>query len=388
MLEDPANDIDTNMKLPARYKDFGGKDAVIRDDHGGWDSLTLKQVIEQSSNVGMSDLGWRLYNERRDTLRGLVERIFPYEKIGADLVAPEYDAGINNLHRSKRDFLNFCYGYSTKVSALRLITFYNALGADGRMVKPQFCKAIVDLDGRERPVAPVVLNPHVCSKRTARLMRDMLEGVVENGTGNNIRNNTYGIAGKTGTAVHNYSNKLRYNASFAGFFPSENPRYTCLVVLEDIPVYGRQAAVVFKAISDCVVAVDKGLSDGAVKSAWPRLEDDSAMAMTRPTLSRGKQADIKSLYKRLNLPYLATDSAGEWVYYREATDSTPAMYDAYVPVQGRVPNVTGMTVKDALEMLHAAGYKVSFSGYGKVVSQTPRANQVAGKGATITLTLR
>ena len=237
MLEDPNGHIDTSMRLVAGYHNFGGKDGEIRDDHvlAGRDSLSLKEVIEQSSNVGMSALGWNIYNRQRDTLRHLVEEVFPYAKLNTDVKAPEYQARINNLHRSNRDFLNFCYGYSTRVSALQLLTFYNGIGAGGRMVKPLFCKAIVDERGSERKVKPVVLNPKMCSRRTAELMRDMLEGVVENGTGNNIKNTTYGIAGKTGTAVHSYADRRRYNASFAGFFPSENPRYTCMVVLEDIP---------------------------------------------------------------------------------------------------------------------------------------------------------
>ena len=96
------------MRLPARYKDFGGKDGEIKDDHGSWDSLTLKRVIEQSSNVGMCDLGWHFYSHRRDTLRHLVERMFPYEKLMPDVKAPEYRVGDNDLHRSNRDFLNFC----------------------------------------------------------------------------------------------------------------------------------------------------------------------------------------------------------------------------------------------------------------------------------------
>ena len=388
MLSDPDISIDTTMKLPAQYKNFGGKDGEIKDDHGGWDSLTLKQVIEQSSNVGMCDLGWHYYSHRRDTLRHLVERMFPYDKLMPDVKAPEYRVGVNDLHRSNRDFLNFCYGYSTRVSALRLLTFYNALGAGGRMVKPQFCRAIVDKDGTRHEVKPVVLNPQICSKRTALLMRDMLEGVVENGTGNNIKNNTYGIAGKTGTAVHSYTNKRRYNASFAGFFPSENPRYTCLVVLRDIPFYGRQAALVFKSISDCVVAVDKGLSDGAVKSVWPRLEEDSAMAQQVPVLERGSQEGIKAASKQLKLPYNATDSAGRWVSYRAATDSTAAMYDVYRPTSGKVPNCYGMTAKDAIAMLHAEGYQVRLNGYGKVYSQNPKANSAARKGATVELTLK
>lgn len=388
MLNDPDNKIDTAMRLPAKYKNFGGKDGEIKDDHGNWDSLSLKGVIEQSSNVGMSDLGWRLYNSRRDTLRHLVERMFPYEKLNPDVKAPEYKVSITDLHRSNRDFLNFCYGYSTRVSALRLLTFYNALGADGRMVKPQFCRAIVDNDGNEREIKPVVLNPRICSPQSARLMREMLEGVVENGTGNNIKNTTYGIAGKTGTAVHDYTNMKRYNASFAGFFPSESPRYTCLVVLENIPFYGRQAALVFKSISDCVVAVDKRLSDGAVKSVWPRLEEDSAMAQQRPTLQRGKQTEILSLYKQLNLPYRSVDSSATWVYYSEASDSSTACYHPYVPTGGRIPNCYGMTAKDAIELLHSEGYNVRVNGYGKVRSQNPKGNQAAKKGTIVELTLR
>ncbi len=388
MLEDPDVQIDTSMRLPVRYKNFGGKNGEIKDDHGNWDSLSLKGVIEQSSNVGMSDLGWRFYNNRRDTLRHLVEQLFPYAKLSPDVKAPEYKTRINNLHASNRDFLNFCYGYSTTVSALRLVTFYNALGAGGRMVKPLFCRAIVDRDGHEHAIKPVVLNEHICSRRTATLMREMLEGVVENGTGNNIKNTTYGIAGKTGTAVHSYSNLKRYNASFAGFFPSEEPRYTCLVVVQDIPAYGRQAALVFKNISDCVVAMDKRLSDGAVRSAWPTLEADSAAAMSRPTLLRGKSDEIEDLYRRLKLPYLATDSAKGWVYCRPATDSTPAIYDVYRPADGHVPNVNGMTAKDAIEMLHSMGYRVTISGYGKVRSQSPQAGTQSRKGTIVNLTLR
>lgn len=388
MLSDPAITLDTAMRLPATRKDFGGKDGVISDSHDGPDSLTLKGVIEQSSNVGMCELGWRYYNDRRDTLRHLVERMFPYGKLDLDVHAPEYTTKVNDLHRSNRDFLNFCYGYSTRVSAMQLITYYNALGAGGRMVKPLFCKAIVDKDGREHAVRPVVLNQRMCSPRTARLMRELLESVVENGTGDNIKNNTYGIAGKTGTAVHSYSNKRRYNASFAGFFPSENPRYTCLVVLEDIPVYGRQAAVVFKSISDCVVAVDKGLSDGAVKSVWPRLEEDSSKAQQRPVLLRGKQDEIRAAYKQLRIPYIAADSSATWVYYRSATDSSAARYSAYEPAAGRVPNCYGMTAKDAIGLLHSEGYRVTLKGYGKVISQSPKANQAARKGMVIELTLR
>ena len=350
-------------------------------------SLNVREIMEQSSNVGMSDIGWLYFNDRRDTLRHLVERMFPYQKLNPDVVAREYNSYINNLHASNRDFLNFCYGYSTRVSALQLITFYNALGAEGRMVKPQFCKGVMDGD-RLIENKPVVLNPRICSRESARMMRTMLEGVVERGTGNNIKNNTYGIAGKTGTAVHSYANVSRYNASFAGFFPSENPRYTCLVVLQDIPFYGRQAAIVFKAISDCVVAVDKRLSDGAVKSVWPRLEEDSTMALQRPVAKRAAQGDLKRLYKTLRQPYPSADSVSRWVVFREATDSTPAQYYAYEPAHGRIPNCDGMTAKDAVELLNSLGYRAQVKGYGKVQAQTPQAGTAAKQGTKVELILR
>ena len=387
MLSDPTIHIDTAMQVKVGYKDFGGKNGVIKDDHtlAGRDSLNVREVIEQSSNVGMCELGWMYFGERRDTLRHLVESMFPYGNMNPDLNAPEYRTYINDLHASKRDFLNFCYGYSTRVSAMQLITFYNALGADGRMVKPLFCRAIVD-DNRTTEIKPVVLNPQICSRETARMVRSMLEGVVEHGTGNNIKNNTYGIAGKTGTAI-NYRTHL-YNGSFAGFFPSENPRYTCLVVLENSPAYGRQAALVFKAIADCVVAVDKGLSDGSVKSVWPKLQDDSTMAQTRPYLLRGNQAEIRKLYKKLKMPYYSSDSSSVWVTYHEATDSTRAEYQPASMTEGKVPNCIGMTAKDAVAVLHSAGYKVRLGGYGKVASQSPRGGQQAKRGSTIEIILK
>lgn len=386
MFEDPQVKIDTSMRLPARYKNFGGVNGEIKDDHGDWDSLSLKRVIEQSSNVGMCDLGWQLYSERRDTLRGLVEGMFPYEKLNPDVVAPEYGLRINNLWASKRDFLNFCYGYSTNISALRLITFYNALGAGGRMVKPLFCRAVVDENGRQREVKPVVLNPSICSKSTARMMHDLLENVVENGTGNNIKNNTYGIAGKTGTSVHSYVNLKRYNASFCGFFPSENPRYTCLVVVKDIPYYGRQAALVFKSISDCVVAIDKRLSDGGVKSVWPTLEEDSAKALQRPTVTKGDQTYLPDVYKLLRVPYRTTDPDSRWVAYQPATDSTQATYIPYAPAEGKVPNCYGMTAKDAVELLQSMGYRAQVRGYGRVFNQSVKGQ--AKQGTTVVLTLK
>ena len=387
MMSDPDIKIDTAMKVKAVYKDFGGRNGAIKDSHRKKDSLSVKEVMEESSNVGMCDLGWMYYRNRRTKLVDLVKGMFPYEKLHLDVRADEYSTRVNNVNASNRDFLNFCYGYSTTVSAMRLITFYNALGAGGRMVKPLFCRGIVEGE-KVREIKPIVLNPQMCSRETAAMMKSLLEGVVENGTGNNIRNNTYGIAGKTGTAVHSYANKSRYNGSFAGFFPSENPRYTCLVVIENSPAYGRQAALVFKDISDCVVAVDKRLSEGAVKSAWPTLEVDSTKMLQMPMLEKGNQEEIMRVYKLLGRRYSSSDPSSKWVYYRSASDSIPSSYVAYRPTEGKVPNCTGMTAKDAVALLQAMGYRAKIVGYGKVVSQMPKGGADAKRGCIVTVNLK
>ncbi len=394
MLTDPEMKIDTAMQFDAWEKDYGGKGGKVHDDHAVRDSagnirtrLNVREIMQHSSNVGMADMGMVLYGDKRDRLRSRMLEIFPYEKINPDVKAPQSRSYILEDMKPISNFTRMCFGYSTRVTPLQVIAFYNAVGAGGRMVKPLFCKGVMDGD-RLMEVKPVVLKQSICDRAESMLMRRMLEEVVENGTGNNIKNTTYGIAGKTGTAYHSYANTRRYNASFAGFFPSENPRYTCYVLMENVPSYGRQAAEVFKAISDCVVAIDMGLSEGGVKSAWPMLEDDSTAAMSRPTLLRGRQSDIKDLYRRLRLPYQSSDSAGTWVYYRAATDSTSALYDAYQPAEGRVPNCYGMTAKDAIDLMHEQGYRVRVKGYGKVAGQSLKANTAAKKGTMIELTLR
>lgn len=394
MLTDPETQLDTATQYAAWHKDFGGKGGAVQDDHAVRDSagqirttLNVREIIEQSSNVGMADMGMALYGQRRDRLRSRMLEIFPYEKLNPDVVAPQSRAYIHEDMHPNSNFTRLCFGYSTRVSPLQIVTFYNALGAGGRMVKPQFCKGYMH-GGRLVENKPVVLKQSICTRQQAQLMRTMLEMVVEHGTGNNIKNNTYGIAGKTGTAYHSYANVRRYNASFAGFFPSENPRYTCYVLMEDVPSFGRQAAEVFKAISDCVVACDKGLSNGAVKSAWPTLEADSTKQRQRPVVARGDQQGLRRLYRMLRQPVPTSDSASRWVMYVEGTDSTEGRYVPYVPAEGLIPNCQGMTAKDAVELLQTSGYRVRVNGYGKVSGQQPRAGVAAKEGSTVVLTLK
>jgi hypothetical protein len=112
------------------------------------------------------------------------------------------------------------------------------------------------------------------------------------------------------------------------------------------------------------------------------------MAQQRPVVARGDQSEMRRLYKILKQPFLSADSAARWVVFKEATDSTTAQYYPYEPAHGRIPNCYGMTAKDAVEMLNEMGYRAVVSGYGKVLSQQPKAGTNAPKGTRVELTLR
>lgn len=396
MLSDPGIKVDTAQQFFVGVKNYG-KDGLIEDDHRVRgadgkvrDSLNVREIIEQSSNVGMVEMGWHFYRvpRRSDTLRIIMNRIFPYEKLNPDLNERQPRAAILTDMKPVSNFTRLCFGYSTAITPLQLATFYNAIAGNGRMMKPLFCRAIIDIDGHRTDIKPQVLNEQVISTATAKMLRSMLTGVVNNGgTGKGIKSDTYTLAGKTGTAKDNRRSGTLYHASFAGFFPAEQPRYTCVVLLEGChqKTYGSQAAPVFKEIADCVMAIDKRMGNAVTRKTDDNEETKVDM---EPPLTRGNQSDLMALYKRLKLPYLSADSASTWVTYRTATDSTPAQYVGYAPAEGRVPNCIGMTAKDAVAILESYGYRAKVVGFGRVRSQTPRGGQTLKHGARVEVVLR
>lgn len=376
MLNDKKIDLDTSKRVRAGgEKVYSKTSQKINDEHGdAHDTANLAGVLMKSSNIGMCELAWEYYRHRRDDFKKGIEAIFPFGLMHPDLAVQETPTGVVRL-QSDRDFLNLSYGYSCTVTPLQMVTFYNAIAGGGRMVKPLFCREILD-GGRHREVKPVVLNEHVCSEETAKQMREMLVGVVEKGTGSNIYNSVYGIGGKTGTALQGRNRAVK-NSSFVGFFPADNPRYTCMVLLEGTSIAGRYAAApVFKQIADCVVAFDKEL--GSVQ-----LKDSARVA--HPIVTKAGREQVARIHQLLGLPFAVSDSnaATEWTYY----DPSREGYAYYHMPVGVVPDCKGMTIRDAMRLLRKVGYEVRFSGQGKVVSQTPKARTAAKRGTVVRLTL-
>lgn len=377
MLNDKKIALDTSKRVQAGgMKEYGASRQLISDGHGyNTDTASLPGVLMKSSNVGMCELAWEYYRNRRSDFKEGIEKIFPFGLINPDLAVQETRTGVVPLN-SDRDFLNLSYGYSCTVTPLQMVTFYNAIAGGGCMVKPLFCREILD-GGRRREIKPVVLNSHICSEETAKQMREMLVGVVEKGTGSNIYNTVYGIGGKTGTALQARDRSVK-NSSFVGFFPADNPRYTCMVLLEGTSIAGRYAAApVFKKIADCVVAFDKDL--GSVS-----LQD--SVRVVRPVATKAPRQQLETVHRLLGLPFAVSDTtaATDWLVY----DADREGYRNYTMPTGVVPDCKGMTIRDAMQLLRNMGYKVRFSGQGKVVSQSPKARTAAKRGATVMLELR
>ena len=376
MLNDKQIALDTTKRVRVGgVKEYGASRQKIDAEHGDeHDTATLGGVLRVSSNVGMCELAWEYYRNRREDFKKGITDIFPFGLMHPDLAVQETPTRVVPL-RSDRDFLNLSYGYSCTITPLQMVTFYNAIAGGGRMVKPLFCREILD-GGRRRSVKPVVLNEHVCSEETAKQMREMLVSVVEKGTGSNIYNTVYGIGGKTGTALHANDRSIK-NSSFVGFFPADNPRYTCMVLLEGTSKAGRYAAApVFKKIADCVVAFDKEL--GSI-----RLQEMGREV--RPVATKAPREQLEAVHKLLGMPFSVTDTTAMtgWMVY----DTEQEGYRNYTMPTDVVPDCKGMTIRDAMRMLRDMGYKVRFSGQGKVVSQSPKARTAAKKGTTVVLEL-
>lgn len=372
MLEDTSINLDTAKRVTIGRRNFHGikmSDGI----NATTDTVSIPTVIAKSSNVGMCELGWEYYQNRRNTLKEQVESIFPYDLMDYDIKTLKVRSHINNLNRSNSDFLHFCFGYSTAITAMQLATFYNAIANKGTMMKPLFCKQKGDT-----PIEPVILREKICSEKTADIITDMLVGVVEKGTGRKaVKSDLYKIAGKTGTAYSSYDPTKAgvQNASFAGYFPADNPRYTCVVVVRGTRANGAPAAgTVFKKIADCVMAIDTIAAQSAF-TKYP--ENNSAL----PYAQRGKQSGIMRASQILGIPFHSSDSAAEWCSY-EPAENRHGQYNKIPKQNGRIPNCKGMSAKDAILLLEQHGCKADISGYGKVKSQKPIAG-TATKGDTI-----
>src|SRR5690606_38593808 len=251
------------------------------------------------------------------------------------------------------------YGYELLMTPLQMLAFYNAVANDGKMVSPLFVREIRRLGSTIERYEARVIDDQIASPTTINKLQEILEGAVENGTGKGLKNSMFKIAGKTGTAqmadgAAGYRGKRKYQASFAGYFPSDKPKYSMIVVVQN-PRNGYYAASVagpvFSEVAQRVYASDMAMyqSVGSFKTEQPK---------TRPATKAGSYEAANRLYNAFGVgKNVLPDSA------------TGAFHDTD-QISDKVPNLLGMGLKDALYVLGNSGFKVMVTGKGKVVSQS------------------
>ena len=334
-------------------------DKTIRDhEEEGLGKITAREVFEHSSNVGTAKIISEGY---KDNPRRYVDRLYSMQ-IDKPLGLQIQGEG-KPVIRYPGDKLwsgislpMMSHGYEVLMTPLQILTFYNAVANDGKMVKPRFVKEVRDGNWTVKSFDTEVITNAICSRSTINKAQSLLEGVVENGTAKNLKNSNYKIAGKTGTAQianakHGYRSgaRISYQASFVGYFPADDPLYSCIVVVNapsNWVYYGNVVSgPVFKEIADKVYAT--------------------------------------SFYRDLRA---LNPENEDKVKFREAADIVSK--DDLTWSEGLMPNVVGMGLRDAMFMLENSGLRVNYSGRGKVTRQSPQPGVRIKRGATVAIELR
>ncbi|WP_414652569.1 peptidoglycan D,D-transpeptidase FtsI family protein, partial [Gelidibacter sp.] len=237
-LEDKVIDTSDVVDTQKGVLSYYGK--KVRDSkHGGYGKITIAKAIEVSSNTAIVAAIDKAY---KDQPSKFVDRLYAMNlnnRLDLPIIGePEPiipDPRIKNGRWSGIALQWMAYGYGVSFTPLQTLTFYNAIANNGEMVKPQFLREVREFDKTIVPFKKEVINPKICSQETVDKVKKLLENVVERGTGSKLYSPNFSMAGKTGTCQKDYANKdkLSYISSFAGFFPADNPKYSCIVVIHE-----------------------------------------------------------------------------------------------------------------------------------------------------------
>lgn len=321
----------------------------VTDGHGGG-TYDISDVLAKSSNVGSAKLITKYYGENPQIFLDHLKRWKMFEKMEIELpgITKPYILTPDNPKWSKGALASLSYGYASRFSLLQLTTFYNGIANKGTMVKPLFIDKIMKDGQITYEAKPEVMVKKMASDKAIRMMTDALTKAVEKGTARSIFTPNLKMAGKTGTARFEYwkPGPMKYQASFAGFYPADNPKYTCIVMVNQPDnskgfYGGTVAAPVFKEIA------------GKTFLKTPQNIDKD--------LLKNKSVDLSAL-----------------------TKSTPKIKIN----NGQMPNVTGLVGRDVVPQLENAGYRVDYKGVGRVIEQFPSAGTVIKKDQKIYLKLQ
>lgn len=386
-LEDERFKITDKVNATGRYN-VGG-DGMSDSNHGmGYGVITIQQAFEKSSNVILQLMN-RSYRNDPEVFIERLKQFGLTEKLGIDLEG-EPRPKVSQPGDPSWSALSLPWtsvGYEVMQTPLQTLAFYNAVANNGKLVRPLFVEKIKRHGQVIKTFKPIVLNPEICSTHTLKILQKCLEGVMIRGTGKQLKSSLFSIAGKTGTAQLRGESGYReqkikaYQASFVGYFPAKKPIYSCIVVIAR-PVrayYGAAVSgTVFAEIANKVYA-------SALQYHRAVNDPRAALATDVPKFKSGNSKDLTYLLKQLNVRY-QLNSSSEWV--QSDTSDQRLQVQRKAILDKKVPNVSGMSAKDAVYLLESRGLIVRLVGRGQVYSQSISPGQPLVEGQLIQIKLQ
>lgn len=349
---------------------------------------TVKECFAHSSNVGMSKLAFQAFQNNPTEYRDYLEKYHMMEKAPVDLAhlpRPQL-APLDKNRGGLMNMVTMSFGYAIQVSPLHTLMLYNAVANNGKMMKPYLVNSVRRDGVLVRQFEPTVMDNNISNSETIAAARECLEAVVTDGTATKVfKGMPFPVAGKTGTA-HVRDGNIKYSdgiyqASFVGYFPADKPQYSCIVVIRSRPhaaihYGGTLAGPVFREVATRLYAL-------YVQPKVPRpfeVKTDSSKYFYA-----GSADGIRQVYSRLGWSMM--DSAGTASYAALSGTSLQGKAQPLSAGKGLVPDVKGMTLRDALYLLESLGAKVAVRGRGKVKQQSVAPGTVLLKGTSIVLEL-
>ena len=379
-LDQGKVEITDSVDMTGRYEFY---ENYLTDGGKIYGRNTIKDAFEKSSNVISQIIYDNYKKEPQEFIDGLKE-IGIHQKLGLSILGE----GVPLIKESSDPTFTgitlpwMSIGYELKMTPLQTLALYNAVANEGTLLQPQFVKCIKKGSEIQKEYKPRILNASICSKATLRDLKLMLEGVVERGTAKNIKARGFSIAGKTGTSKiaqgsKGYGNK--YQASFCGYFPSKDPVYSCIVVVQGPTknIFGSVVSgTVFKEIADKVYAQEFQKENIVLKDTLNRYPySRSGDKMSFLVASENMRIPVEDL----------SNNSNEWISTRTGKGAIKIIHKKMQ--KGLVPNVVGMGLIDATYMLEKYGLFVQPVGSGIVREQSIKAGLRINKGQKIILQL-
>ena len=349
--------------------------------------VTVREVFEKSSNVGMAIVMNRAFEDNPSAYVDQLYAMSLNKPLGVEIIGEgkpviKHPSDKKNWWGTSLTAQSF--GYELQMTPLQTLAFYNAVANNGRLVKPLFVTSIKDGVTIKETFEPETINKKIASDETIKQARSLLEGVVTRGTGKNVfKNCPYSVAGKTGTAriAVGGSYQKVYNASFAGYFPADKPKYSCIVVINK-PTAGKYfggsvAAPAFKEIADKLYSTLLVFDE-------QKSQDSTTIAL--PTHNYpASYPNLKTVYAELKIPasnYLHEEEWSSVIEFEESLEFESREFS-----NDKVPNVKGMKAKDAIYLLESMGIRTNINGRGVVKNQSLKAGSKIKSGQEINLQL-